>query len=1012
MKKPLFALVFCVSFTVSIAQDLLSQKKSERLYRSGMDLLARSEYGAALQSFDDFLKVTSQEDLRKVEAGYYRALCGLYLYHVNAEKDMADFVEDHPLDPHTATAHYDLGNFYYNEKNYAKAAGAYEQLDFSGLSSDQQNTGRFRFGYSLFNQKKLKEALDQFNYIKTGGGQYGPASGYYAGFIEYGLGDFDGALIDLLRAEQNPSYSRIVPYLIANVHYKRKDYDALLKYTASVKEKEGLSNPEEIALLSAEAQFKKSDYKSALAGYQQYLNGKNNADRGVLFRAGYAAFSIGQDNAALEYFKSSASDKDSVGFYSSYYLGSLYLKQQQKPLALTAFDNSRKFKTDKRLAEESTYQFAKICYDLGRADQAISEFEKFLTDFPGSAYIGEVKELLSVAYVNANNYNKAIDYIESLPSRSPAIDRAYQKASYLKGTELFNKEDYAQAVVFFERSLRTPVDLKYVAEASFWCGEAYSIGKKYAQAIPNYEGALAVTQQSNPDLLSKTRYGLGYAYYNVQRYDRALINFREFVRTSATTNPSYSDGVLRLADCYYVTKAYSDAVNQYRKAIQLNSPDGDYAHLQLGVILGIQGTYAAAAIELDQVIKNNPGSRYVDEAMFDRAQFYFEQGNYAAAVAEFSSIISANKPTRFLPYAYQRRAASYYNLKDYTKTADDYIAVMEKFPTHPIATGVLLPLQESLSLSNRSGEFEKYITQFKAANPDAKGIETVEFEAAKNLYFNQDYQRAINSLVNYTNTYPASPRKAEANFYRAESLYRLKDFEGALKVYSEINSDDAFSFANKVINRMAELEFRRGSFEKAVPHFRKLAKLAATKKDQSIAWTGLMESYFQLAQYDSADAYARLILEKGKVNAGAENKAMLFLGKAAMGRGDFETAKDEFLSTLNTARDEYGAEAKYLLAEIFYLNKDYKGCYETLVGLNKDFAAYTDWIGKSYLLMADNYTAMGETFQAKGTLKSLVDNFPLQGIKDQAREKLKKLDDEELKKQKQEEQDTVDNKKN
>ncbi|HMI64853.1 MAG TPA: hypothetical protein VK517_02385, partial [Cyclobacteriaceae bacterium] len=109
MKKPLFALVFCVSFTVSFAQDLLSQKKSERLYKSGIDLLERSEYGAALQSFDDFLKGTSREDLRTAEAGYYRALCGLYLYHVNAEKDMADFVEDHPLDPHTATAHYDLG---------------------------------------------------------------------------------------------------------------------------------------------------------------------------------------------------------------------------------------------------------------------------------------------------------------------------------------------------------------------------------------------------------------------------------------------------------------------------------------------------------------------------------------------------------------------------------------------------------------------------------------------------------------------------------------------------------------------------------------------------------------------------------------------------------------------------------------------------------------------------------------------------------------------------------------
>ena len=498
MKKPLFALVFCVSFYFSTAQDLLSQKKTERLYKSGVDLLERNEYGAALQSFDDFLKLTSQEDLRKVEVGYYRALCGLYLYHLDAEKDMEDFMEAHPLDPHTATAHYDLGNFYYNEKNYAKAAEAYDQMDFSMLSSDQQNAGRFRFGYSLFNQKKLKEALDQFNYIKTGGGQYGPASSYYAGFIEYGQGDLDGALIDLLRAEQNPSYSKIVPYLIANVHYKRKDYDELLKYTATLKEKEGLSNPEEIALLSAEAHFKKSDFKSALAGYQQYLNGKNNADRGVLFRAGYAAYSIGQDKPALEYFKSSASDKDSVGFYSSYYLGSLYLKQQQKPLALTAFDNARKFKTDARLAEESTYQFAKICYDLGRADQAISEFEKFLTDFPRSSYIGEVKELLSVAYVNANNYNKAIEYIESLPTRSPAIERAYQKASYLKGTELFNKEDYAQAVSFFERSLQKPIDMKYVAEANFWCGEAYSIGKKYAQAIPKYEGSIGCRAAREP----------------------------------------------------------------------------------------------------------------------------------------------------------------------------------------------------------------------------------------------------------------------------------------------------------------------------------------------------------------------------------------------------------------------------------------------------------------------------------------------------------------------------------
>jgi TolA-binding protein len=397
--------------------------------------------------------------------------------------------------------------------------------------------------------------------------------------------------------------------------------------------------------------------------------------------------------------------------------------------------------------------------------------------------------------------------------------------------------------------------------------------------------------------------------------------------------------------------------------------------------------------------------------MFEKAQFYFEQGNYGAAIAEFSKIILANKPSRFLPYAYQRRAAANYNLKDYSKTADDYIEVLERFPAHPIASGVLLPLQEALGLAKRSAEFDRYLTQFKTANPDAKGIETVEFEAAKNLYFNQDYLKAVTSLSNYVSAYPQSPRKAEANYYRAESLYRLKDYSAALKVYAEIDPDNGFSFTHKVASRMAELEFRQGNFEQALPHFRRLAQLATTKKDQSTAWSGLMESYFQLTQYDSADAYARLILEKGKVNAGSENKALLFLGKSAKARGDFETAKDEFLSILNNARDEYGAEAKYLLGEIFFLTKDYKACYETLVTLNRDFAEYPEWVGKSYLLLADNYELMGEIFQAKGTLKSLIENFPIQSIKDQAKEKLKKLEEEDLKRQRQvEEKDSTDNK--
>jgi TolA-binding protein len=157
-----------------------------------------------------------------------------------------------------------------------------------------------------------------------------------------------------------------------------------------------------------------------------------------------------------------------------------------------------------------------------------------------------------------------------------------------------------------------------------------------------------------------------------------------------------------------------------------------------------------------------------------------------------------------------------------------------------------------------------------------------------------------------------------------------------------------------------------------------------------------MESYYLLAQYDSADVYARKLLNQSNVNVGSQNKASLYLGKSAMAKGDYETAKDEFINTINAAHDEYGAEAKYLLGEIFYLTKEHKQCYETLLGVKSEFSTYTEWVGKAFLLLADNYVATNEIFQAKGTLKSLVDNFPTQDVKDLAREKLKKIEQDEL----------------
>lgn len=1010
MKKYHILLVYALVAHFSYSQNLLSQQQIDRKFTLALDLFDHNQFGAARNEFSEYLSLSSDRDVKRIDAEYYLAVCALNLYHGDGEQLIENFIRENPKHPKSVTANYDLANFYYIEKNYKKAVAFYGKVNFSTLTDEQQNLGRFRWGYSLFSQRLLKESLEQFNKIKTAGGTYGPAASYYAGFVEYSLSDFSNALTDLQRAEQNQSYSKVVPYLIANVYYRQGNYEALLGYATKVSAMEGINNKEEISLLAAEAYYKKKDYKNALAGYNDYLEGRTEkADKGVLLRAGFSAFSVNDDVTAIKYLRNSVGTSDSIGFYSSYYLGALYLKQNQKPLAATAFDVARKYKTDPRLVEESTFQFAKVSYDLGKPDLAITEFESILSTFPNSIHTDEIKELLSQAYVNASNFNKAIEYIESLPKRSPAVDRAFQKATLLKGMELFNKEDYGAAVDFFEKSLRFPVDPQYVAEASFWNGEAYSIGRKYDQAAENYLRIVGMANTVPVDLLVNTRYGLGYAYFNQKQYDKALFNFKEFVNKSSRNQNNLSDGTLRLADCYFVTKAYPDALTTYRKVFNMKSADLDYAHMQAGVILGIQQNYKEALEELDHVLRNYTQSRFLDEVLFTKGQLDFEQGNYSPAVDNYSKLLQQFPSSRFAPYAYTRRAASFFNLKEYNKTAQDYISAIESYPSHPATHDILLPLQESLNLAGRPEDFDKYLNQFKNANPDSKGIETVEFETAKNLYFNQDYSRAVKSLTSYAKSYPSSPRVGEAKYYLAESYYRLKDTNNALPVYLELAEEKGFLFANKVVGRLAELEFKLGHYERAITYFHQLSRLAGNKKDQYNAWAGLMESHYLLAQYDSASAYAEIIIQRGAVNAGAANKASLYLGKSAMGKGDYELAKDEFLNTLNAAQDEYGAEAKYLLGEIQFLNKEYKQCYETLISLNSDFAAYPEWVGKSFLLLSDYFMAIGDSFQAKATLNSLIEKFPDESIKLIAREKLKKISDEELAKQKQVKTDSIDN---
>jgi hypothetical protein len=69
------------------------------------------------------------------------------------------------------------------------------------------------------------------------------------------------------------------------------------------------------------------------------------------------------------------------------------------------------------------------------------------------------------------------------------------------------------------------------------------------------------------------------------------------------------------------------------------------------------------------------------------------------------------------------------------------------------------------------------------------------------------------------------------------------------------------------------------------------------------------------------------------------------------------------------------AESKYLLALIEFNLNNYKGSSKLIFEIQNQVPSYDYWIAKGFILLGDNYLGQRDTFQAKETFKSIIDNY-------------------------------------
>ena len=136
-----------------------------------------------------------------------------------------------------------------------------------------------------------------------------------------------------------------------------------------------------------------------------------------------------------------------------------------------------------------------------------------------------------------------------------------------------------------------------------------------------------------------------------------------------------------------------------------------------------------------------------------------------------------------------------------------------------------------------------------------------------------------------------------------------------------------------------------------------------------------MRVYYQLNEFVKALDKVEEVLAMKDLNPKIKWDAYDILAHASLKLKDSLAAKNAFKILEKSPIDKLAAEAYYFDAYNYFMIKEHIKSNEIIASLSQKFSSQPIWAAKSLLLMAKNFYAMDDSFQATYILESLIENY-------------------------------------
>lgn len=970
----------CALPLVVSAQQTEPLTESQRLLDDGKTLFLRHDYAAAQQTLRLYVQQNPQTGA--LEEVAYMLACTAY--ELNSSDRMArlqEFLEAYPASRHVNRVQSLLASAYFLQGNYPEAIATFKGCELELLADEERDVCTLRMGTAYQKIGNLQEATVWFSILKEVSRKYQTDAVYHLAYIDYAQRRYDEALAGFREVESDTQYRKLSPYYIADIYLIKGNYEQARRI-AGVYVEAYPEEPDAIQMkrIAGEAAYGMKDYMAAVESLEAYCSEVKNPDRKALYELGMAYASIGVHSKAAARLGEVTTVQDALTQNAYLHMGLSYLQLKERNQARMAFEQASATGYNAAVREQALYNYALCIHETSYSPfaESVTVFERFLNEYPHSVYADKVNDYLIEVYMNTRSYMAALKSIAKISHPGDRILEAKQKLLFRLGTQAFAQAAFENAIECFSQSLQWGrYNQQTKADAYYWRGESKYRLEQYAPAVADFRQYLEFAQDRNTAEYGLALYNLGYTAFKQKQYDQARTWFGRCVQQGKQLESTVkADAYNRLGDCNFYDRRFEEARQQYALAASTSTSLGDYSLFQEAFVKGLQRDYAGKIHTLNQMISAYPSSQYMDDALYEQGRAFVQLEDNENAVKRYTLLVD-----RFPDSPLSRKAANeigllYYQNDQYEAAIAAYKTVVTKYPGSEEARLAQRDLRSIYIDLNKVDDYMAFATSIPGGvNFDVNERDSLTYVAAEKVYMKGNISEAQYSFTRYLQSFPEGAFSVDAHYYLGLIGYNQKNWEEAAGHLNKVIEYPSNKFSAEAMGMCAEMAYTSKDYGRALELYKRMTDRAASQEERLAAETGALRSAYLLHDGKEVITLASALLAESKLAPELENEAYYYRSKAFLDAGQTQEALQDLTALAKDTRNVYGAEAKYLVAQLYFNAGNTEKAEKEILDYIEVSTPHMYWLARGFILLSDVYVKLDRKLEAKQYLLSLQQNY-------------------------------------